>query len=514
VTDRRIEQLFAEANANNWNRRQIMKRAAGLGISVPAFVAAMMQAGPAFAQDATPGATPVGTPGATPAATPALTFDMSNPLGVDPAAPLNPFIFNGGLGIAYAENVNSIYQQVYPESASTFNFESGQGLGPALQPRFVGGTPPDVIDNSGANNLDQTSLADQGQLSDLGDLMSAVSFDTPDTMFKDTLVPGSMDSGIFDGKQQILYLTYTVTGLWTSGKLMRDNGYTYPKTWDEFMAMCADIKANLPGVAPFVTTGVHTQYMRGFVFDQLVFKNGGLPAIGAIDNLEDNAWNSDPAKAAASAILDLAKNGYILPGFEGLDHTQSQTEWFNGKGVFLPCGSWLENESGVSSLGTVEAVDAFEMTVSPVPSLTATDALPFEAIYASAGENFFVPEQAANKQGGKEWIRMLLSQTGASYFSQATRTLSVVNGAAEGLDAGPGLASQQATIAAAGANTLQSYYGGWYVDLNKATKDAMFQLMTQAISVDEFCQTCQDAADAIKSDSGITKHTRPDYPAQ
>ena len=506
MTDRRIEQLFAEATANNWNRRQVMKRAAALGISVPAFVAAMMQAGPAFAQDATPAGTP--------ASTPALTFDMSNPLGVDPAAQLNPFIFNGGLGIAYAENVNAIYQQVYPESAAAFKFENGQGLGPALQPRFVGGNPPDVIDNSGANNLDQTSLADQGQLADLADLMTAPAFDTPNMTFTDTLIPGSMNSGIFDGKQQILYLTYTVTGMWTSGKLMRDNGYTYPTTWDEFMTLCADIKANLPGVAPFVTTGVHTQYMRGFVFDQLVYKNGGLPAMGAIDNLEDNAWNADPVKAAASAILDLAKNGYILQGFEGLDHTQSQTEWFNGKGVFLPCGSWLENESGVSSLGSVEAVDAFEMTVSPIPSLTTSDQLPFEAIFASAGENFIVPEQAANKQGGKEWIRILLSRTGASYFSQATRTLSVVNGAAEGLDAGPGLASQQATIAAAGSNTLQSYYGGWYVDLNKATHDAMFQLMTQAIDVNTFCQTCQDAADAIKSDDGITKHTRPDYPAQ
>ncbi len=502
MTDRRIEQLFAEATANNWNRRQVMKRAAALGISVPAFVAAMMQAGPAFAQDATPGATPAA----------ALEFDMSNPLGVDPAAPLNPYIFNGGFGIAYAENVNTIYNQVYPDAAITF--ENGQGLGPALQPRFVGGDPPDVIDNSGANNLDQTGLADQGQLADLGDLMSALSFDTPGTTFKDTLIAGSMDSGVFDGKQQIVYLGYTVTGLWTSGKLMRENGYTYPKTWDEFMTMCADIKANLPGVAPFVTTGVHTQYMRGFVFDQLVYKNGGLPAIGAIDNLEDNAWNSDPVKAAASAILDLAKNGYILQGFEGLDHTQSQTEWFNGKGVFLPCGSWLENESGVSSLGSVEAVDAFEMNVSPIPSLTTSDQLPFEAIFASAGENFLVPEKAANKQGGKEWIRMLLSQTGASYFSQNTRTLSVVNGAAAGLDAGPGLASQQATIAAAGTNTLTSYYGGWYVDLNKATHDAMFQLMTQAISVDEFSQICQEAADAIKSDSGVTKHTRPDYPGQ
>ncbi len=509
MTDRRIEQLFAEAAANNWDRRKLMKRAAALGISVPAFVAAMMQAGPAFAQDATPGATPVGTPGATPVATPlARTFDTSNPLAVDPAAPLNPYIFNGGFGIGYAENVNSIYAQTYP--GATINFEYGQGLGPALQPRFVAGNPPDVIDNSGANNLDQTTLAAEGSLADLADLLSAPAFDTPGATFLDTLIPGSQQSGIFNGTQNILFLAYTVIGVWASNSLMTEQGITYPKTWDEMLTLSGQIQ-NEMGIAAWATTGVHTQYMRGFVLDQLIFKNGGLEAMGKIDNLREGAWQQDSVKAAADGIAKLAAGGYILPGFEGLDHTQSQTEWLNGKAVFLPCGSWLENESGVSSLGSVEAVDAFAMSIFPVPSLTATDALPFEAIFASAGENFFVPQQAANQQGGKEWIRMLLSRTAAEYFSQSTRSLSAVAGGAEGLDAGPALASQQAAISAAGANTLTSYYSGWYKDMNDESKNLMFQLLTQAIDAQGFCDGMQAVADSVASDDFVTKFTRPDY---
>ena len=511
MTDRRVEQLFAEAAAKNWDRRKVMKRAAALGISVPAFVAAMMKAGPAFAQDATPGATPVGTPGATPGATPALTFDTSNPLSVDPAAGLNPYIFDGGFGTDYAVNANGIYNTLYPNAV--IDFESGQQLGAALQPRFVAGEPPDVIDNSGDGLLDQTTLANEGQLADLTDLLAAVSLDTPGVTFGDTLIPGSQASGVYNGQQNIMFYAYTVIGVWSSSRLMEEQGIAYPKTWDEMLTLCGQIQ-NEMGISPWVTTGVHTQYMRGFVFDQLVFKNGGLPAMGAIDNLEPNAWMSDSVRAAADGVAKLAAGGYILPGFEGLNHTQSQTEWFNGKGVFLPCGSWLENESGVSSLGSVEAVDAFGMSVSPVPSLTTSDVLPYEAIFASAGENFFVPAQAANVQGGKEWLRALFSRTGASYFSQATRSLTAVNGSAEGLDAGPALASQQATISAAGTNTLQSFYSGWYPDMNTETKILMFDLLTQKITADEFCQRGQEIADTIASDDSIVKQKRADYNAE
>jgi N-acetylglucosamine transport system substrate-binding protein len=499
VTDTRLQRLFSEAAANHWDRRTILKRAAAMGVAVPAF-AAMFGGRAAFAQDGTPGATPG-----------AADFDTSNPLGVDPAAPLNPYIFDGGFGVAYAENANSIYNQLYPESVVTF--ESGQGLGPALQPRFVGGNPPDVIDNSGADNLDQTSLAAEGQLADLADLMAATALDTPGSTFADTLIPNSQLSGIFNGQQNILFYAYTVIGAWASGRLMRENNITYPKTWEEMLTLSGQIKNDL-GIAPWVTTGVHTQYMRGFVFDQLVFKNGGLEAMTAIDHLEEGAWLADPVRAAAAGIEALATNGYFLEGFEGLNHTQSQTEWLNGAGVFLPCGSWLENESGVSSLGSQEAVDAFEMTLYPIPSLTSADALPFEAIFASAGENFFVPSQAVNVQGGKEWLRILFSKAGARFFTENTRSLTAVVGAGDGLELGPALASMQSAIAAAGSNTLQSFYSGWYVDMNDETKSLMFNLMTGAMTADEFCEGAQAVADDIASDDSITKFRRPDAPAE
>ena len=126
------------------------------------------------------------------------------------------------------------YGKLYPDSEITY--AGIQGLGAQLQPRFVDGSPPDVIDNSGAGNLDTAALVAEGQLADLADLMAAPSYDTEGKTFAETLVPGSQDSGIFDGKQLCLNWALTVVGVWYSSTWMESKGYAYPTTWTEFIA--------------------------------------------------------------------------------------------------------------------------------------------------------------------------------------------------------------------------------------------------------------------------------------
>jgi N-acetylglucosamine transport system substrate-binding protein len=75
-----IQRLIEDEASGRYSRRQILQRAAALGLSAPA-VAAI------FA-----GAVPLR----------ALAQDADNPLGVDPAAPLDVVIFKGGFGHDYA----------------------------------------------------------------------------------------------------------------------------------------------------------------------------------------------------------------------------------------------------------------------------------------------------------------------------------------------------------------------------------------------------------------------------
>ena len=116
------------------------------------------------------------------------TGAAKNPLNVQAAAPLDVVIFKGGFGDDYAINAEKLYQADFPRQSRP---PGHPALQEQLQPRFVGGNPPDVIDNSGAGNLDNAALIADDQLAELSDLMSAPSFDTDGKTFKDTLLPGS-----------------------------------------------------------------------------------------------------------------------------------------------------------------------------------------------------------------------------------------------------------------------------------------------------------------------------------
>jgi len=475
MRDKRVHDVVTSFINMQSNRRRLLGGAAALG------AAGMVRPFGAFAQDSTPATAPVNT----------------NPLGVDPAAPLDVVIFKGGYGDDYAIYVNdNMYARDFPDAEITY--AGIQRLGEQLQPRFVAGNPPDVIDNSGAGNLDMAALVADGQLADLADLMGAQSYDTEGATFADTLLAGSQQTAVYDGVQLGLNYVVSVQGIWYNKNWMADKGYTYPKTWSEMMDLCAEIKGQ--GIAPWLTTGVHPQYILGFVFNQMLWKHDPQAIIN-IDNLEDNAWKSDSVKTVLEALYQLAENDYIGSGWEGLDHTQSQAEWLQGKAVFLPCGSWLENEMA----GLIP--EGFDMVIAPTPSLDG-DQIPFEGIFAGAGETFIVPAQGKNVAGGKEWLRMLFSKEGGKVFSELTKSLTVVNGSADEVEFGIPTTSVKDALAAAGSNTFQSMYGTWYKDLQDEAKLNMLDLMMKRISVDDFMNNVQDAADSVKDDDAVVKRTR------
>ena len=112
----------------------------------------------------------------------------------------------------------------------------------------------------------------------------------------------------------------------------------------------------------------------------------------------------------------------------------------------------------------------FNMVVAPTPSL-AGDKIPFEGIFAGAGEPFIVPAQGKNVQGGKEWLRLLFSKEGGRFFAESTKSLSAVIGSGEGLDLGTAFASAQEAIAAAGENTFSTRYQGWYTEFGDEVQE-------------------------------------------
>ncbi|MDQ7904314.1 N-acetylglucosamine/diacetylchitobiose ABC transporter substrate-binding protein [Phytohabitans sp. ZYX-F-186] len=421
-----------------------------------------------------------------------------NPFGVKADAPLEVVIFNGGYGEEYAKAHEAMYSEKYPNAKITHS--STQEISKTLQPRFVDGSPPDVVNNSGAGQIDPGGLVSQGALADLGPLLDAPSLDVPGKTVRDTLLPGVVDVGSYDGKFHVLNISYTAYGIWYSTKLFTDRGWEYPKTWDEHIALCRTIKA--AGIAPWTYAGKHPRYMSWPVISTAV-KLGGLDVAKNIDNLEPNAWKSEAMKTAADAWHQIVKDQFILPGTPGLDHVQSQTEWCRGKAALISCGSWIENEQkDVTPAG-------FDMAIAPTPSLGAGDKLPFEAIRGTAGEPFIVPAKAKNVPGGLEYFRTVLSMRGAKDFTQKVSALSVVAGAAEGATLPPGLTSVVKALDASGANGFNWVYNNYYRKLERELVDAACgEFFSGRIGPTEFLEQCQKGADMIAQDSSLKKYKR------
>ncbi|MFI7430618.1 N-acetylglucosamine/diacetylchitobiose ABC transporter substrate-binding protein [Micromonospora sp. NPDC049836] len=469
------------------NRREILRRTAAAGLL--ATPAAGLLAGCA---------TSGGDDDKGDAGTYKGTKSEQNPLGVKEDAPLEVVIFNGGFGEEYAKAHEAMYKEKYPKAE--IKHSATQEINKTLQPRFVDGTPPDVVNNSGAGQIDFNGLVSQNAIADLGELLDAPSLDQPGKKVRDTLLPGAVEVGSYDGKFLVLNYTYTAYGIWYSTKLFADRGWQYAKTWDEHIALCKQIKA--AGIAPWTYAGKHPRYMSWPLIATAI-KFGGPSVATAIDNLEPNAWKSDAMKAAADAWYQIVKDKYILDGSPGLDHIQSQTAWCQGKAAFISCGSWLENEQAkVTPAG-------FNMTIAPTPSLGGGDKLPFEAIRGTAGEPFMVPAKGKNVAGGLEYFRVMLSKKGAQDFTRKVSSLTVVAGSTEGVELPFGLTSVVKALDASGSNGFNWVYNNYYRKLERELVDAACgEFFSGRSNPTAFLDACQKGADSIAQDSSIKKYKR------
>lgn len=412
-------------------------------------------------------------------------------------APLEVVIFKGGYGDQYAIEAGNLYKQKYPKA--TIDHKGIQKVGEVLQPRFLADTPPDVVDNTGAGRLDLVTLVSSGKLKDLGELLDSPSFDDPSKKVRDTLMPGVVEEGTFDGKVQVLNYSSVLWGVWYSKSLFAKNGWTFPTTWEEMLTLNDEIKAT--GVAPWTWQGKYPEYMNDPLFS-LAAKAGGHELVKSIDNLEPNAWKSPAMLAAVEAIYQLAARGHIMSGSEALSHTEAQNAWCNGKAAFIPCGSWLEGEQQqVTPAG-------FDMVMATVPALTGADKLPNGAVMAASSESFLVPAKAKNVQGGLEFLRILFSTQVAKGFAQNSKALPVVQGATDGLALSSGLQSVADAVKGAGTNLFSYRFRTWYPPLSKAVDDATGELLTKRLNPQQWADRVQKAADDVAKDGSITKHQR------
>lgn len=424
---------------------------------------------------------------------PAGESTAKNPFGVAADTKVDAVVFDGGYGIDYVENAATIMEGNDGLDGVTITVAAATKIAQELQPRFVGGNPPDLIDNSGANSIGWNTILEQ--LEDLSDVLEAENLEGE--KISDTLFDGVKAPGTFGDKFAAINYVFTTYGLWYSGSLFEENGWEPPTTWQDLKALGESAKEQ--GKYLFLWGKEAATYYQTFVVDSAIIQSGDdvrLP----LENLEEGCWSHPTLQSILTSLHELIEAGYVKPGGGGTQFTQAQAQWsLDQEALLYPSGSWIENEMKDTTAENFQMKGVREM---PFDDQATT---PAGYMRAEAGEPFIVPSKSKNPAGGKELLRTMLSKEAAAAFSKEKLAPTVVKDVVpEDGFGSTALLSQVEMIDAAGSGmfTIKSFnlYG-----MNSDQLPIWNSFLDGKMSVDEITSQLQALTDKIRDDDSIEK---------
>jgi N-acetylglucosamine transport system substrate-binding protein len=134
--------------------------------------------------------------------------------------------------------------------------------------------------------------------------------------------------------------------------------------------------------------------------------------------------------------------------------------------------------------------------------------MPVTALRTQPAEAFMVPAQAANVNGGMEYLRIMLSKEGAGKFAELTASVPGVKGATDGIQMTPALASLSEGLAAAGSNVFNWQFRTWYSPYSQLLKTELGNLLAGRTDAAGFLSAMQAETDRLAADANVTKYRR------
>ncbi len=365
--------LMRQLAAGRISRRQFSRRAAALGLSVPAVGVAL---GPSRAARAHQD----GTPPASPAAIGA-SLDLAN-LSPDIPDPTEPVTITFASWVGESEILQGLrdqFQELHPTITVEFEGVPAEEFTDRLTTRVAAGNPPDVA------YLDQSAVIDFASRNALVDL-------TPYTeqslaVQVDDYVEAFISGARYEDRLYGLPIDGESTGLFYRTDLFEAAGIAAaPTTWEEFEAAAValtNVDEKKYGFITFATEAA-------FYWYPWLWQNGGelLSEDG-----QEPLFNSDEGKEAAEFYTGLAQ--YSPPDFFNSNSYDGRVAFATGQVAMYVAGAWF------ASVLTSEFPD--------ITGKWAAAPLPVRKRCATtiAGDTLVLPAQGQNHDAAWKWIEFL-----------------------------------------------------------------------------------------------------------
>lgn len=332
-------------------------------------------------------------------------------------------LFQGGYGAEYWEELISKFEEKYPDVEVTY--EINPKIGEIIRPKIISGDVPDLIyHNTGNQDGVMTGLVKDNALMDISDLFEETALDK-DAKLKDIILPGMLEGAAYapygDGKIYFAPFNTAPQGLIYNKTLFEEKGWEVPDTWEEFYALGDEAKKEDRALITY--PGLYPGYLRNLIEPE-VASAGGVDVLDDVYNYREGCWENESVQHVLENVQKLYEGGYVLDGSAGMNHTQSQSEMMLGKALFIPNGTWIENEMKDAPR---EGDDAFEFALLPGLKMSEDDT----SYVSTSIEQISIPKDAKNPEAAKEFIKFIYTDESVKLFGEKAGGAISVIGATE-----------------------------------------------------------------------------------
>lgn len=444
---------------------------------------------------------------------------------IDPAAPapvvtVEVPVFEGGEGLDFFLQCARAYEKEKP--GTNIDLYGDPRIADKVRVRVLEGTYPDVT-NAGLNYW---SLIKTGAILPLDEFLDGPNWEG-DRTWRESFMPGSLDRYTWEGKTYAVPFLYSIYAIWYNKTMFEEQGWKPPRTWDELLALCKQIKQaqipvgyydfeyfnktgrprpatlqeflaradsypDLPSdamepVYPMAFQGQYPSYAQALI-DSAYYHQVGIKRFLAQKNIEPGSFDNPELEKALTLVQELATN-YFEPGCMGHSHTMAQQRFFNGKTAMIPCGSWLKSEM----LGKIP--DGFRLGAFNLPILPNGKGDP-TAVYTSSSY-YFVFKHAKHPREGVDFLRFMTSREQAGKFCRMRDIIAAVRGSAEGN------VSEDMFDLLKIANAARTSYGTapgeGFPEFEQHWSDARFGILTGKLTPQQAIGELEKGAEAVRN---------------
>ncbi len=330
------------------------------------------------------------------------------PLPVGEAATLELALFHGGFGETYWKEVIAAFQAKYP--GVTVNYMIHPRIGDLIRPALLSGDAPDFLyhsDSSGDGVV--VNLIQSHALGDLTDLFSQPGQEDGPPLsqqFITNILKNPCYAPYGDEHIYLAPFSYGPLGLFYNKTLFEKNGWSVPETWDDFFALGALVKQQ--GIALLTYPGLYSGYLESLIYPAIA-NSAGIEALERLFRLDGTVFDDPNVLAALEMIKRITDEGYLLEGTLDMSHLQSQAAFLKDQALFIPNGTWIQNE-----MYGAERTEGFTFSIAAVPVFHRGDPHYVQVSY----EQLSIPANAKNPALAKEFLRFLYSDESLRLFAE------------------------------------------------------------------------------------------------